>query len=201
MRLLLHLYSDGKCRRYNCELCDFKEVVMKRIVSVALLVVICLSLQGCGSIKKAEEQVDRLLSFIDSGNIEKLSLKISYIDPMILTRFPWQVDNLLSSDLLQKIEVGRQELSEHIESLRLLEQASLKKPEQESVLNARMYYYFEASGKKLLEVALWGTGTEITEDMEHTVFIGDIAVVDPDSIFLKIIEPFLPEEYARYLKE
>ena len=26
---------------------------MKRIVSVALLVVICLSLQGCGSIKKA----------------------------------------------------------------------------------------------------------------------------------------------------
>lgn len=168
---------------------------MKRIVSVALLVVICLSLQGCGSIKKAEEQVDRLLSFIDSGNIEKLSLKIFYKDPYVLTPYPWQVDNLLSNNSsVQKIEVGGQELSEHIESLRLLEQKILKKPKEEVALDASIYYYFEADGEKLLEVALWGIGAEITEDMELAVFIGDVAVVDPDSIFLRIIEPFLPEE-------
>ena len=124
-------------------------------------------------------------NIVSDGIPEDLSLTIYYVSPYILTRHPWRIEDLVKATDVKKITIDSEELAPYLELLRKLDASALQPVNEETYLNARLYYVFETDDGKLLEVAINGwSGNAFVNGVE----------IEPSSVLYDIIIPFLSEE-------
>ena len=117
---------------------------------------------------------------------EDVHLKIYYIDPHILTRIPLSVEKLMVFPGMKAITIESEELAKHSTLLRKLDASIISAVNEESYIDARLYYAFETgNGNKFLEV--------IVNEINGPVFVNGYEV-ENNPIFYEIIVPFLSEE-------
>ena len=122
-----------------------------------------------------------------NGNIpDDLRLTIYYISPLIFTRMPLSAEDLVNDWDAKIITVSAEELSSNLAVLQKLKASVLQPVEEETYIDARIYYVFETSrSNKVLEV--------VSRSLRSSVFVNGVEV-ENNEIFYEIIEPFLTEE-------
>lgn len=139
--------------------------------------------------KKAQE---RLSKQIENGNVSNLSLTIYYLSPFYYTFAPLDVDELIGGYYEHKMVVDGNMLEEYIDLLNQISSIELIPVENESYIDARIYYVFEArNNRKIFDVAMWGD--------EWNVYVNGVEVKETD-IFYDVIMPFLPEDAVSTLE-
>jgi hypothetical protein len=119
------------------------------------------------------------------------TLSVYYIDPRILTRAALSVDRLINYSIVTNIVINSDELKEHIDLLKRLNSAELIPVEEESYIDARLYYVFESEKDgKILDVAL-------CTSRGHMFVNGMEVAMNP--VFVELVLPFLPEEAQSYV--
>lgn len=120
-----------------------------------------------------------------TGDIpDDLHLTIYYVDPMLLFRAPLGIEELKRIADTQ-IDVGAEELAEHIAVLRKLDPSALQTVQERPYIDARLVYVFEAGDDKLLEVTVC--------EINRNAYVNDIEVKH-DPVLYELIIPFLSEE-------
>ncbi len=161
---------------------------IRKMICVLLVVFLVLTSHGCSNSEKQEydsleDSFADYLKAVEGEIPENLRLTICCIPPGIATRRPVSVEELMDFPDASIIVVESEELAAHSELLRKLEPSILVPVEEESYIDARMYYFLEAGNDKLLEVII-GTGG---------VFVNGFAV-EFHWILLELVAPFLPED-------
>jgi len=171
-----------------------KSKVLVRILILVVLgtffVIACLSdpLQ----LHFAANRYNRLL---DGELPEDMTLTIYYVPVQIATRFPWSVEDLLTSDLIVKLVVYSDDLAKNLQTLKRLGSADWLPSDEDMYLNARIYYVFETGGKKVLEVALWTYAKDAGSESVGALVNG--IEVKGHTAFLSVVIPFLPESHRK----
>lgn len=162
---------------------------MKRTCIMVLLVCLLLTvaLSGCSNpTNDLQVALQDYVKMVDGDCPEDLRLTIYYIDPAILTRKPLTAEELKNFPGVQTITVEAEELAKHFETFQKLTPSALKSVEENSGINARLYYVFETGDAgQILEVIIC--------DSYSSVFVNGIEV-ENNSVFYELIEPFLSEE-------
>ena len=155
-------------------------------ISIVILGIILL-LAGCLSVPKANQNPLSSYSEIITGDIpDDICLTIYYVDPQILTTYPWSADTLINSSTVQKIVVEREEILRNIDTFHKLNWSILTPTKNELRINARLYYVIESSEHgKLLEVVI--------SEVRGNVVVNGIEV-ENNSLFYELIWPYLPED-------
>lgn len=125
-------------------------------------------------------------------NLEHITLELYYTDPWLLTRAPVSVDDIKKwSDV--RVTVDGETLGQHKELIvRLLDTPITTVDEQDSYLDARVYYALcDDTGKALFDVAMWGRRGEI--------FVNGIPCEEED-VFYNVALEFLPPDTALTLE-
>lgn len=139
--------------------------------------------------KKSSIKFSKLLK---QENLDDLSLTIYYINPLILTLYPLSVDDLINMDNVHKIIIDGSNLEEHIDLLNRISNVDLVPVEQESRVDARLYYVFETeNNRKVFDVSMWGK--------DNSIFVNGIETEEND-IFYDVLETFLPDEITKDLE-
>ena len=158
--------------------------IILRVICVIVTIVL---LTGCfsNSAKLRWELYD--YEEMMQGDIPKdLRLTIYYMSPKILTRFPLNTDQMVSFRETKSIVVSSEKLALYLPVLKNLKHSVLQPVEEETYLNARLYYVFETgNSNKILEIAI--------SYIHSNVFVNGIEVKD-NPIFYEIIDPFLTED-------
>lgn len=158
--------------------------IIFRFVCVIVIIVL---LTGCfsNSAKLRWELYD--YEKMMQGDIpEDLRLTIYYMNPKILTRFPLDIDQMVSFRETKKIVVSSEKLALYLPLLKNLTHSVLQPVEEETYLNARLYYVFETGNSdKILEIAI--------SYIHSNVFVNGTEVED-NPIFYEIIDPFLTDD-------
>lgn len=126
--------------------------------------------------------------FVESGNVNDITLTIYHIDPLTRTPFPWRIEDLIRSREDYKIVIKGNQLREHMDLLIAINDATLTPVSEPSILNARIYFIFEANGENILDVAMWGWGSSMISMIVNGI------EVEEHYIFYDIIIPFLPDD-------
>lgn len=170
---------------------DKKCVILGNLIILFfLLLVIC----GCVKDDLKINIEDKFYKEIECEDINDITLTIYYKDPLVLTRYPWDV-NMLIANCDHKFVVDGNEFEKQSDSICKLFDAQLIPVNNPSSINARVYYVIESKKNgKLLDVAMWGGN-----DKETSIFVNGIEVEEVD-IFYDVIEPFLPEELVEELQ-
>ena len=121
----------------------------------------------------------------ESGIPEDICLTIYFVDPGLLTRYPWSVDDLVGADCVRIVNVSYNQIEKHSALLGKLDASILLPAKENRYLDARLYYVFETDRGRLLEVAI--------SDIGGNVFVNGIEVAH-DPVFYDILVPFLSEE-------
>ena len=162
----------------------------KTYILIVLLSIIVI-LSGCGgNARPAERAVENLLSQIERGNINDISLTIYYSNPISFTPVRSNVRDLVNRDYEYRLVIDGVHLEEYIDVIKRLGDIELIPIERRSSINARIYYVFERNNRRILDVGMWGEG--------GSVFVNGVEVERKD-IFIDIIIPFLSEEKASLL--
>ena len=147
-----------------------------------------------GSCMRAERALRNFSKEIEKGNLGEISLTI-YCYPTVFTQFPWSIEYLITrcqEDGYVTVVDGAA-LAEHADLLRQLNPSVISLVKHRSVLDARLYYVFEnKNGKKILEVA--GSGDH------DSLFVNGVEV-EYNTVFYRVIIPFLPEIDAKMLED
>ena len=125
-----------------------------------------------------------------SGIPEDLRLTIYFVDPGLLTRNPWSVEDLINAEGVKVIEVTDAQLRNEWPLTDKIDTSMLQSAQQKGYLNARLYYVFKTHRGKLLDVAI--------SDIGGHVFVNGIEV-EHNSLFYEIILPFLTGEDRQML--
>ena len=160
----------------------WKSIILCSLIFIVLWLALCL------------HQVHRQRMFIHDFNqrvadiqtkdIEELTLEIYYTDPNVFTRHPWRVEDLIRSCDEKKTIKGDQ-LVQFIKNLSKIDPDSLSFAQEETYLNARIAYILKnQKNEKLLEVALWGWGTE----NDDYVYVNNIPLKDEQFFYDLIVE-------------
>ena len=136
---------------------------------------------------RSQKALKSLLKLIISEELNDLSLTIYYMSPLILTLYPWSVDDLIRGSEEQKIVVKGNALEENICTLKQLNNVNLIPVKKtSSYINARIYYVFRTEKKgRLLDVAMWGGAEE-----RDSIFVNGHEVEEND-IFYNVIIHFI----------
>ena len=142
---------------------------------------------GCGKTDmQLQDAFDDYSRILAQELPDDLSLKIYYIGPLIATRAPLTVDDLIHFRNVHEIDIDSAHLKEHIDLLQQLKADHLVPVKQTSFLDAKLCYIFETdSDGKVLEVAFGG--------IANSVFVNGIEVENND-IFLQVLDPFVAED-------
>lgn len=156
----------------------------KLVISLVVLsLVVCLT--GCSHSTPLQDAMIDYSIMIEIGIPEDLHLTIYYIDPTILTRRPLNQEDLVTFPGVEVIIVDSEEIAPHWEQLKELSPSTLQPVQEESYVNARLYYVFETRDSgKILEVVI--------SEIHGSVFVNGMEVED-NPIFYKLINPFLSE--------
>ena len=162
---------------------------MKRICITLLLISFLLAgtLSGCSTpTNKLQDALQDYVKMVEGDCPEDIRLTIYYIDPAILTRKPLTAEELKDFPGVQKITVESEELAKHFETFKKLTPSALHPVEENSGINARVYYVFETEDSgKILEVIIC--------DSYSSVFVNGIEV-ENNPVFYDLIKPFLSEK-------
>lgn len=160
---------------------------MKRSIAVLFIALFLLAaiLAGCSDAAKLEEAMEAYSKIVAGDLPENLKLTIYYVDPQILTRYPWSKEDLVRCcDLV--ITVESEELAPYWELMKSLKPSILKPTQEEEYINARVYYYLEVgNSEKILEVVI--------SYIHGSVYVNGIQVED-HPVFYELIVDFLAEE-------
>lgn len=133
-----------------------------------------------------QEALNDYSKMVGGDLLEDLSLTIYYIDPELLTRIPVSTEDLMTFRGVKIIVVESEKLENHLEQLRKLDASMLQPVQEESYINARLYYVFEAGDSdKILEVVI--------SEIHGSVFVNGVEVED-NPVFYDLILPFLEDE-------
>ena len=147
--------------------------------------------EGQASVTSLEASMDEYLKTVDGMLPDDLRLTIYYLDPTILTRAPLSKEDLQSYPGVVKITVDAEELASHWELLKELKPDILQPVQEESHINARLYYFFEVGdSEKILEV--------IISNIYGSVFVNGFNV-ENNPVFYDLILPFLEDEDRQIL--
>ena len=166
---------------------------LKLLKGITLLLIVAIILSSCGRnvmyLTKKPITFSELSTLINSGNTNDVSLTIYYLSPFILTRAPLSVNDLINHNDIKKIVVD----GNHLDLLVRINNTSLIPVEQNTYLNARLYYVFETENKcKVFDVGLWGGDN-------NSIFVNGIEIEEND-IFYDLIMPFLPKSAVDEIK-
>ena len=143
---------------------------------------------------KSKTSVVNFLQRIEEERLDGLSLTIYYLDPWALTIHALSIDDLVNGYFKHHIVINDKSLEEHIDLLKRLSDVKLIPVEQESQINARLYYVFKnEKGNEMFSVAMWGW------DNHGSIFVNGNEVKG-DKIFYEVIVPFLPETARQRLQ-
>ena len=127
----------------------------------------------------------KFFQLIEQERLDGLSLTIYYLSPLALTYKALSVDDLVNGVLANHIVINDKRLGEHIDLLKQLNDVKLIPVEQESPINARLYYIFKnEKGREIFSVAMWGYNN-------GSVFVNGNEV-EGERIFHEVLFPFLP---------
>lgn len=173
----------------------FNNYFLFGIILLVLLAATVLISSGCMSMQaeNASVELSEHIECIKQGEEDELRLTIYYMSPYILTQWPQSERELIESGYEYKITVGRIRLREHIDLLEQVANADLTPIENESYVDARLYYAFETKkNRKIFDVCMWGSnGGIIVNGLE----------VEENHIFYEVVLPFLPEDAAENWEE
>lgn len=125
---------------------------------------------------------------IESDELDDLNLTIYYLSPYTLTVRALSGEDLENGSYEHRIVVDGDRLKEHIDLLKQLGDTELIPVEQESAMDARIYYIFK--NEKSNEIF-----SVVSGGKNDSMFVnGD--EVQGDKIFYEVILPFLPESAA-----
>ena len=175
-----------------------KQHIILRFITLVLLSSIILT--GCGGDNMfSKRPLFNISELIENENIDDISLTIYYVNPFILTLFPWSIDNLIDSSQENKIVVNGSDLKEHIDLFKQINNNnSIPVKKKSTYVDVRLYYVLESKvNGKLFDVAMWGGG-DGSED--NSIIVNGIEVKGND-IFYDVIMPFLPENAAKEFGE
>ena len=162
---------------------------MERKSIVALLVgfLLAITLSGCSNTtNQLQDALQDYTQMVEGNCPEDLCLTIYYIDPHILTRKPISATELMNFPGVKKVIVESETLATQFERFKKLDASILKPIEENSDINARLYYVFETGESgKILEVTIC--------DADSSVIVNGIEV-ETNSVFYELIEPFLSQE-------
>lgn len=174
-----------------------------KYISILLVLAILLtcSLIGCkdlSSMKEKqtpvtslEESMSKYLKTVEEKLPDDFRLTIYYLDPTVLTRVPLSKEDLQSFPGVVKITVEADELASHWELLKELNPDILQPVQEESYINARLYYFFEVGdSEKILEV--------IISNIYGSLFVNGFNV-ENNPVFYDLILPFLEDEDRQIL--
>ena len=173
---------------------EYGEIIMnlkKRIIVFILLLLAIIFLLVIAVLDSCQESdmrsrkaVSQFAKLVEQGEMDSLSLKIYFMSPYTLTPYPYSIDDIIRATSEDEIIIIGSSLKEHIDVLKQLNNDRLVKVEQESYIDARVYYVFYKGTRKIFDVAMWGK--------DNSIFVNGFEIKE-DDIFYDIIIPFLPE--------
>ncbi|HHV99507.1 MAG TPA: hypothetical protein GXX36_08020 [Clostridiaceae bacterium] len=171
-------------------------MITKKNIVLGILMLILLAttiFASCGGkCMRPEKILSNFSKLIENGKLDNLSLTIYYIDPLVLTRAPLSVDDLINFSSVRKIVIDDIDVEKHIDLLKQITNTNLKPVKNKSRIDARLYYFFETEKQgKILDVAMWGD--------DASIFVNGIEVEEND-IFYTVVKPFLSEDELKDLE-
>lgn len=158
---------------------------MKRKLFCFIMVILAILLILLLVLITNNEKKDDNFRYVDDLREHNLTLTIYYVNPYLLTRHSWSVSDLIEN-CERMIVVEEDSLKNDIDLSSLLNQVTLKPVENESSLNARIYYVIEDEmGNQLIDVAMWGTN--------KSIYVNGIEVYE-NPAFYDLIKPYLPDD-------
>lgn len=158
----------------------------RKAIHLLLVIALAITLSGCsGTWDKLHDSLNDYIRAIEEDIPDNLRLTIYYTDPNILTRKPLSAEDLVRFSETKEIVVHSGELAVQSELLKKLNSSNLRRVEETSDMNARVYYVFEMGNYRILDVVI--------SEIHGTVFVNGFEVED-DPIFYELITPFLTEE-------
>jgi len=174
---------------------------------VLLLLFANITLVGCGgSNMNLKITSFNFSELIESGNLNDITLTIYYKDLFVRTRTPVSLEmliggwydntgQLISGLYNHRVVITGEDLVKHYDLLNQIINAELMPVENETFVNARLYYVFEhmEHGEMFSFLAFGGGDTMFVNGLE----------VEYNGIFFEAVLPFLPndavETIERYL--
>ncbi|WP_020616453.1 hypothetical protein [Paenibacillus daejeonensis] len=165
-----------------------------RIIIMMLIAVITLSSYKINAYPKLKSY--DLSQLIKNEDMDDVRLTIYHASLLILTPYPWKVDDLIRATSEDKIVIEGKELEAYIPILNQINKDVLnpvwwkKSPYQD----VRLYYVFESKKNgKLFDVGLWG--------FDNSHYVNGIEVKE-NRLFYDVIMPFLPDgEMKQFIKK
>jgi hypothetical protein len=132
-----------------------------------------------------------LSEFLAQEDYEGLRLTIFYLYPHTLTWIPLNIDGLTGGLYEYKITIqGIIQEEDIFEILTFLADIDLVPVENESRIDARIYYVFETEkGQKLFDVAMWGEN--------ESLYVNGVEV-EENYLFYEVIRPYLPVQATEF---
>lgn len=161
---------------------------MKRIIALLVLGFLLVTiLTGCSDpAAQLQDKLENYSKIVQADLPEDLRLTICYVDPLLLTTYPWSADTLINCDMTQKIIIEREEILSNIDAFKKMNWSVLTPTKNEPRINARLYYVIESGEHgKLLEVVI--------SEVRGNVVVNGIEV-EYNTLFYELIWPFLPED-------
>jgi len=159
---------------------------------VVLLLLINTMLIGCRRDDMSlTEPTTQLSEIIEEGKLSEVSLTIYYMSPLIATRYPLSVDDLITHSKVDQIDISGERLEAYVELLNRMVDTTLIPVRKESYLSVRIYYVFKTEkASEVFEVAMWGGNDE------KSMLVNGVEVVG-DEIFDEVLKAFLPDNMLR----
>lgn len=152
-----------------------------------LIVIALLVLSGCGA--KSTPLQAALADYaaaLEADGLDGLRLSVYYIDPSILTRSPLTEEKLLTFESVQKFEVDRAQLLQHIELLKTINAEEMTPVSNSSVLDARLCCVFESDrAGQVLRLTLGGK--------DNSIFVNGVEA-ENRGLLRDLLAAFAPEE-------
>jgi hypothetical protein len=158
------------------------------ILGLALLLLFAnIILVGCGgsnmNLKTTSVNFSEL---IESGNLNDITLTIYYMDFSIRTRIPLSLESLMGGRYNHRVVITGEDLVKHRDLLEQIINVELIPVENETFVNARLYYVFEhGEHEEMFSFLAFGGG--------DTMFVNGLEV-EYNSIFFEAVLPFLPDD-------
>jgi hypothetical protein len=167
-----------------------KYILSRSIFSVLLAITILANCERGDMYQK--KVLNNFSNQLEKTNLGDFTLTIYYISPFIFTRTPLSVDDLINRSHGCKIVVIGSELKKHIGLFNHFGTETLIPVENESCVDARLYYVFETKkGRKVFDVSMWGD--------DNSIFVNGIEIKEND-IFYDVVMPFMPDDVVKDLK-
>ena len=166
----------------------------RRILRLFILLLLAVAtLSACGRKNtRAQKAVAQFAELVERGELGDLSLSIYYPGAYTLTPYPWSTDDIMQALSGDEIVITDSRLEEYVDVFRQLNADAVVQAEQESYLDARLYYVFSKGSRIVLEVAMWG--------QNRSIFVNGLEIKE-NAVFYDIVIPFLPQEAAGELRE